>query len=58
MLLNFIIKIQTIGINKMSSRICCPECNEMILLDDTLNCIVCEGQYKWVSKKTKEMKYE
>jgi len=42
----------------MSNRICCPECKEMILLDDSLHCILCDGSYEWTSKKTKEVKYE
>ena len=40
------------------SRICCPECEDHPILSDTLNCVFCEGQYKWASKKNGEVKYE
>lgn len=40
------------------TRYCCPECEDHIMLDDSLKCIVCEGQYEWVSKENKEVKYE
>ena len=36
----------------------CPECEDMILLDDTLYCFICKGSYKWVSKKNGEVKHE
>jgi len=39
------------------TRYCCPDCEDHILLDDSLKCIVCEGQYKWVKKEGK-MVYE
>jgi len=40
------------------TRYCCPECQDHPILDDTLYCIVCKGQYKWISKKNGEVKYE
>jgi len=40
------------------TRFLCPECPDHPLLDDTLYCMFCEGQYEWVSKKNKEVKYD
>jgi len=29
---------------------CCPKCKEHPVLDETLKCILCEGQYVWKEK--------
>ena len=33
------------------SRYCCPDCQDHIMLDEGLNCIVCKGRYVWLSIK-------
>ena len=40
------------------TRYCCPECEDHILLDEILHCVVCDGRYEWVSKRNKEISEE
>jgi len=35
------------------TRYCCPKCEDHPLLSDSLECIFCGGQYKWVEKREK-----
>ena len=44
------------------TRYCCPDCEDHIMLDEDLHCIVCKGMYVWLSIKEynqlKEIKKE
>jgi len=38
------------------TRYCCPKCEDHPILNETLKCIFCGGQYVW--KESKEEKVE